>query len=214
MKTKTYLAEFLGSATLLLSVVGSSFMASDLSNDRAIVLLVNALVTAAALSIIIRLGHKFSGAHFNPAVTLALFIQGKIAFLTSVKYMFAQVIGAFTGVVLANFMFSDSPLKASEISRTGSQQLLGEVIATSGLIYLALTLNIKLAWKLIPLWIFGAYFFTVSTSFANPAVTIARSFTSAPSGIAFESLAGFILVQFFSAAIVGALFRFSKNRAS
>ncbi len=210
MKTRAYLAELIGSAVLLLAVVGSSYMAADLTDDQALALLINALVTAAVLLLIIKSAHPHSGSHFNPAVTVALLIQGKISVLEMVKYILSQFSGAFLGVVLANLMFTDGAFKASEIARLGNQQLLGEAIATAGLVFLALHLNAELVWKLVPLWIFAAYFFTTSTSFANPAVTVARHFTDAPAGISLDSIPGFVLIQIVSAVVIGFVFRLRK----
>jgi glycerol uptake facilitator-like aquaporin len=110
--------------------------------------------------------------------------------------------GGISGVIIANLMFTESAFESSSTLRSGSGQWIGEIVATAGLIYLALTSNEKSAWKLIPLWIFAAYFFTSSTSFANPAVTIARIFTNAPAGIDSSSVLGFIAAQFVGALLV------------
>jgi arsenate reductase len=121
--------------------------------------------------------------------------------IEALGYLVAQVIGGVLGVVIANLMFIETSFALSSTLRSGSGLWIGEIVATAGLIYLALTSNEKSAWKLIPLWIFAAYFFTSSTSFANPAVTIARIFTDAPAGIDSASVLGFIAAQ-----VVGALF--------
>jgi glycerol uptake facilitator-like aquaporin len=202
MKLNKYLAEFLGTATLLIAVVGSSFMAEDLTQDKALALTINALVTAAVLAIIIKGFLNTSGSHFNPAVSIALAVQGKLEFKETIKYLLAQIFGGIAGVILANSMFSESVISLSDNIRSGHENLIGEFVATSGLIALALFAGKKLVWKLIPLWIFGAYFFTVSTSFANPAVTIARFFTDAPAGIALESVLAFVFVQMITAILV------------
>lgn len=202
MKLNKYLAEFVGTATLLIAVVGSSFMAEDLTQDKALALTINALVTAAVLAIIIKGFLNISGSHFNPAVSIALAIQGKLEFAVTIKYLLAQILGGFTGVIIANSMFSDSMISLSDNIRSGSENLIGEFVATSGLLALAMFAGKKLVWKLIPLWIFGAYFFTVSTSFANPAVTVARVFTDAPAGIALESVLAFVVVQIITAVLV------------
>ena len=200
MKITTLVNELVGTSVLLIAVVGSSYMAASLTSDKALSLLIIAAVTAAALAIIIKVGAPMSGAHYNPAVTIAALLNGGIKTMTALSYIVAQVLGAISGVVIANAMFAQSLIGSSSVVRTGSGQFIGEVVATCGLVYLALTSNEKSVWKLIPLWIFAAYFFTSSTSFANPAVTISRIFTDAPTGIDSASVFGFI-----SAQIVGAL---------
>jgi glycerol uptake facilitator-like aquaporin len=207
------LAEFFGTATLLLAVVGSSFMAERLTQDRALALLINATVTAAALALIIRSAVNLSGAHFNPVVTLTALLLAKIKSLEALVYLISQVLGAIFGVILANLMFVEVVFSSSSIQRDGSAQFLGELIATTGLVFIAFSAKKKQVWKLIPLWIFGAYFFTVSSSFANPAVTLARFFTDAPAGIAGSSLPGFIAAQLLGALLVLALLR-NKKRIS
>lgn len=193
-------SEFFGTAVLLIAVVGSSFMGANLTSDKALALLINAAVTAAILGIIIKTGSPISGAHFNPLVTIALLIKGSLRLQAALGYLTVQVMGGISGVIIANLMFTESAFESSSTLRSGSGQWIGEIVATAGLIYLALISNEKSAWKLIPLWIFAAYFFTSSTSFANPAVTIARIFTNAPAGIDSASVLGFIAAQ-----IVGTL---------
>lgn len=175
--------EFFGTATLLIGVVGSSFMATNLTADKGLALLINAAVTAATLGIIIKVGASVSGAHYNPAVTFANVLLRKNSLALALQYLLAQVVGAICGVILANAMFSSKLVANSTIERSGTGLMLAEVIATVGLVYLALTSNEKSAWKLIPLWIFAAYFFTSSTSFANPAVTLARVLRCSERGI-------------------------------
>lgn len=204
------IAEFLGTATLLVAVVGSSFMADQLSQDEALALLINALVTAAVLTIIIKSFINKSGAHFNPAVTIALILSGRFAARDLLPYLAAQILGAVSGALLANTMFAADIFTTSVINRNGYHLLIGEAVATSGLVMLALLVSKKFVWKLIPLWIFGAYFFTSSTSFANPAVTMARVFTSAPAGISPSSITAFMLVQIGVAIILGKLIKERK----
>ncbi|NDE55091.1 MAG: hypothetical protein EB069_11110, partial [Actinobacteria bacterium] len=188
MKLRNLAVEFIGTAVLLIAVVGSSFMASYLKADSALGLLINAAVTAAALAIIIKVGSPISGAHYNPVVTLTSWLRKKSSFTEFLFYVVAQVLGAIVGVLIANSMFDSKLIASSTIERSGSGVFIGEIVATMGLVYLALTSNEKSVWKLIPLWIFAAYFFTSSTSFANPAVTLSRVFTDAPSGIEFGSV--------------------------
>lgn len=205
-----FIAEFLGTATLLVAVVGSSFMADQLSQDEALALLINALVTAAVLTVIIKSFINKSGAHFNPAVTIALILSGRFAARDLLPYLAAQILGAISGALLANTMFAADIFTTSVINRNGYHLLVGEAVATSGLVMLALLVSKKFVWKLIPLWIFGAYFFTSSTSFANPAVTMARVFTSAPAGISPSSITAFMLVQIGVAIILGKLIKERK----
>ena len=206
MKIEKLIAELAGTAALLIAVVGSSFMANRLTTDGAIALLINAAVTAAGLAVLIKVFSPISGAHFNPAVSLAAFITKRIVAKDFIGYVTAQLVGAVFGVFLANAMFSNSILNISEVERSGSGQIIGELIATCGLVLLALSADAKSAWKLIPLWIFGAYFFTASTSFANPAVTSSRTLTDAPAGIAPASVITFVLAQFLAASLAAWIF--------
>jgi len=212
MKIKQLVFEFFGTATLLIGVVGSSFMATNLTADKALALLINAAVTAATLGIIIKVGASVSGAHYNPAVTFANVLLRKNSLALALQYLLAQVVGAICGVILANAMFSSKLVANSTIERSGTGLILAEVIATVGLVYLALTSNEKSAWKLIPLWIFAAYFFTSSTSFANPAVTLSRVFTESGAGINSESVLWFVLAQIVGALLATTLVKLEKNR--
>lgn len=200
MKIEKLVNELVGTAVLLIAVVGSSYMAASLTSDKALSLLIVAAVTAAALAIIIKTGAAISGAHYNPAVTISSLLTGGMKTVEGLAYIVAQVLGAIAGVVIANAMFGEALFGASTVLRSGSGLFIGEIVATSGLVYLALTANEKSVWKMIPLWIFAAYFFTSSTSFANPAVTISRIFTEAPTGISSSSVLGFL-----SAQVVGTL---------
>ena len=203
--------EFFGTAILLIAVVGSSFMASYLKADWALGLLINAAVTAAALAIIIKVGAPISGAHYNPVVSMTLWLLKKSTFMQFLSYAFAQVLGALVGVVIANAMFSADIIGSSSMERSGIGLFIGEIVATVGLVYLALSSNEKSVWKLIPLWIFAAYFFTSSTSFANPAVTFSRVFTDAPAGIELGSVGAFVLAQVIGALIAFSLWKVEKR---
>ena len=212
MKIKQLVFEFFGTATLLVGVVGSSFMAANLTEDKALALLINATVTAATLAIIVKVGASVSGAHYNPAVTLSHVLLRKNSLSLALQYMFAQIVGAICGVILANAMFSSKLVASSTIERSGTGIVLAEVIATVGLVYLALTSHEKSAWKLIPLWIFAAYFFTSSTSFANPAVTLSRVFTESGAGINSGSVFSFVMAQIVGALLATTLVKLEKNR--
>jgi glycerol uptake facilitator-like aquaporin len=213
VKSSKLVHEFLGTAILLIAITGSSYMAAELTSDLALALLINAVVTGATLAVLIKSSVEQSGAHFNPAVSLAALITKRIDKNDFLRYLAAQFSGAILGVGIANTMFHDSSFVTSGIERSGGPQLLGEVIATSGLIYLALKSSRKTVWKLIPLWIFAAYFFTVSTSFANPAVTVARSFTAAPAGISPNSISWFVITQVGVAIVVALVFKTGIKKA-
>ena len=201
-------AEVLGTGVPVAAVVGSGIMATDLTDDLALALLVNALSTVAALGVLIWALGPISGAHFNPAVTAVAWVRKEIRPSEGATYMVAQVAGALLGVALANVMFDLPAWQASTNDRVALGTLVGEVVATAGLLAVigALTRTGRghLGPILVPAWIGAAYFFTASTSFANPAVTIGRAFTDTFTGIAPASVAPFIAAQLVGAA-VGAL---------
>lgn len=194
-----YLAEFTGTLMLVTAVVGSGIMATQLTQDIGLQLLVNAISTTLVLAIIIVLFKETSGAHFNPAVTLVALLRKKLALKQAAGYVVGQLIGGLIGVTLAHAMFGLAIIETSTHSRSGMGLLLGELVATFGLVIIVLKPNIKHEF-FVPAWICGAYFFTSSTSFANPAVTISRAFTDSFAGISPSSLTGFI-----SAQLIGAL---------
>lgn len=202
-------AEFLGTFLLVATVVGSGIMGTLLSDDLAVVLLVNALATVAALGVLIWMLGPVSGAHFNPVVTGVAVARREMRAAEAAAYVIAQVAGAVAGAVLANLMFALPAVTTSQDVRTGWPIWLGEVVATAGLLLVigALTRTGRghLGPVLVPAWIGAAYFFTSSTSFANPAVTIGRSLTDTFSGIAPASVPAFIVFQVIGAAIGAAL---------
>lgn len=201
-------AEFLGTALLVATVVGSGIMGTQLSDNLAVTLLINALATVAALGVLIWAVGPISGAHFNPVVTGVATLRREMPSLEALVYVTAQVTGALAGVALANLMFGLPAWRASTDVRTGFPIWLGEIVATAGLLLVigALTRTGRghLGPALVPAWIGAAYFFTSSTSFANPAVTIGRSLTDTFSGIAPESVPMFVVFQVVGASI-GAL---------
>ncbi|HEX4118859.1 MAG TPA: MIP/aquaporin family protein [Rhizomicrobium sp.] len=214
-------AELLGTLLLLVAVVGSGIMAERLSSgNAALALLANALATGAVLVVLITIFAPLSGAHFNPSVTLYFALRGEIAWPAAAAYMLAQVVAAIAGVWLAHAMFALPVLEVSTHLREGPAQWLAEFVATFGLI-LTITGGVRFAPAAIPmlvgLYITGAYWFTASTSFANPAVTLARSFTGSFAGIAPHSVPGFIAAQFLatlaSALLLPWLFRPQKREA-
>ena len=209
MKTDTIralLAEFLGTALLLIGVVASGIMGDTLSNgNTAIALLANAIATGCMLYVIITVLGPISGAHFNPMVTLAFWIRRDIALPRGGLFVLAQVSGGLVGVMASHAMFDMSLLQASTTSRTGIAQWISEAIASFGLLFVifgGLKARPDQVPMLVGLYITGAYWFTSSTSFANPAVTIARSFTDTFAGIAPGDVAGFVSVQLLTALIV------------
>jgi glycerol uptake facilitator-like aquaporin len=202
---RKYLSEFLGTGLIALAVVGSGYMAASLSEDLLLQLLVNALATIFILGLSISLLAPIGGAHFNPVVTGTLALMNQFPKRDVLPYWIAQIIGGISGTILANLMFTSSPIEISEKNRGSSQIFLGEVIATAILLLLILVLIKQSRTSVIPMavsaWIGGAYFVTVSTSFANPAITIARTFTNNFTGIAPSSVALFIVAQIVGAAL-------------
>jgi glycerol uptake facilitator-like aquaporin len=197
--THRAVAEFVGTAFLLMSVVGSGIMAENLSaGNNALALLGNTLPTGAMLVVLILIFGPISGAHFNPIVSLAFAIRGQLSSKELIIFVFAQIVGALIGVWIAHGMFDLPLIQASMKARTGSGQWLAETIATLGLI-MTIFGCLKTRSQAIPLavglYIVAAYWFTASTSFANPAVTLARSLTNTFSGIAPNDVAGFIIAQ-------------------
>lgn len=187
-------AEFIGTFLLLNAIVGSGFMATNLTTDVGVQLLINALSTIAMLSVVISVFAKISGAHFNPAVSLYSAIRGKLKPEELVGYVIAQILGAISGTMTANLMFQHKVLEISSHDRSSAGTFIGEVVATFGLL-LVIATRAENASILVPAWIGSAYFFTASTSFANPAVTIGRMFTDSFSGIAPQSIFAFIAAQ-------------------
>ena len=202
---RKYLSEFLGTGLIALAVVGSGYMAASLTEDLLLQLLVNALATIFILGLSISLLAPIGGAHFNPVVTGTLALMNQFPKRDVLPYWIAQIIGGISGTILANLMFTSSPIEISEKNRGSSQTFLGEVIATAILLLLILVLIKQSRTSVIPMavsaWIGGAYFVTVSTSFANPGITIARTFTNNFTGIAPSSLALFIVAQIVGAAL-------------
>jgi len=194
---RAVMMEFLGTAILAVGIVGSGHMLTSLGADNGLELFVNALTTAIALAIAIRIGMKISGSHFNPAVSLVMLLLKKIKFKIFLLYVVAQTLGAISGTILANFMFNQQVLAQSEISRDGSNLFLSEIFATMVLLWIILRFPKRddLVAIYVPLWIFGAILFTSSTSFANPAITVGRVFTSSIVGIAPASVLLFIIAQ-------------------
>jgi len=217
MLRKKLFAEFLGTAVLVATVVGSGIMATNLSADLGIDLLINTVATVFVLYILITLLAPISGAHFNPLVSGIAYFRKELSAANTIYFFVAQILGGSLGAILANLMFEHPAIEPSQHLRNGSHLLLGEVIASAGLIFiifLAIKQGIdKKIPRLVAAWIGAAYFFTSSTSFANPAVTIARSLTDSFSGIKFSSVPGFIAAQIVGAILGYAGFRFISSKA-
>lgn len=199
------LAEFLGTALLLATVVGSGIMGETLAQgNAAVALLANAGATAAALYVLIAVLGPISGAHFNPAVTLVMRMRGEMSNREALTYLAMQIGGAVLGVLLAHAMFELALLQPGTRVRSGGAQWLSEAVATFGLL-LTILLGRRHRPNAIPAlvasYIFAAYWFTASTSFANPAVTIARAWTQTFAGIRPDDVFGFVLAQLAGAAV-------------
>jgi glycerol uptake facilitator-like aquaporin len=209
---KKSVVEFFGTALLVCVVVGSGIMGTNLSSDDAVALIVNAISTIFALALLILVLGPVSGAHFNPVVTFVRFLSKDLNLASAAAYSAAQVAGAIVGAIVANAMFDLSVFQISSHLRVSTGTLIGEVIATAGLVALIQILISRKQDSVIAVsvaaWIGSAYFFTSSTSFANPAVTVGRIFSDTFAGIAPASVLPFILAQ-----VVGGLIGFVAARA-
>ena len=206
---RKWLAEYLGTATLVCVVVGSGIMGTNLSKDSGVALLINAFSTIFALALLILIIAPISGAHFNPAVSLVQVLRREMNAVEFLSFISAQIAGAITGAIIANVMFDLEAIQISTNERVTTGTLVGEVIATAGLITVIFVLVARSQDKLIPVavaaWIGSAYFFTSSTSFANPAVTIGRVFSDTFAGINPASVLPFIIAQLVGAMLGVAL---------
>jgi arsenate reductase len=206
------LAEFLGSAFLAAAVIGSGIAAANLSpGDTGLQLFENAAATAAGLLTIILMFGPVSGGHFNPAVSLVDAVFGGLSWRQAAAYIPAQVAGCIAGAVLANAMFALSAISISDKHRASEAHLLAEVVATVGLLLvifsLARTRRGSIAPAAVGAYIGAAYFFTSSTSFANPAITVGRMFSDTFAGIAPASVPGFVIAQLVAGAVAIGLIR-------
>jgi glycerol uptake facilitator-like aquaporin len=208
------LAEGLGTALLVATVVGSGIMAERLAGgNQAIALLGNTIPTGAILVVIITIFGPLSGAHFNPAVSLVFALRGEMPWAELAPYIVVQCLGGIAGTALAHLMFDLTPLMIGTTARSGPSQWLAEAVATFALV-LTILGGLRYSAQSIP-WLVGlvitaAYWFTSSTSFANPAVTLARGFTTTFAGIAINHVPAFVIAQIVgalgAAAISGVLF--------
>jgi glycerol uptake facilitator-like aquaporin len=208
-KVRALVSELLGSFTIAGAVIGSGIMAQNLSDDRAIMLIINAIGTVFGLAIAIAIFSQVGLAHFNPIVTLWTFSRGKQTLVESLQLIVFQVLGFVMGVAVTNFAFGGDSFQQATQVRAGTGQFIGEVIASAGLIFVLTAVTRSdvrggpQVW--VPIWIGGAILFTSSTSFANPALTFARSLTDSFTGIASSSVLGFIIAQLVGLVIGGLL---------
>lgn len=207
--SRRLVAEALGTAMLVGTVVGSGIMADKLSEDVAVSLLGNTIPTGAILVVLITMLGPISGAHFNPAVTFVFWLKRELGLAVAAVYIIAQILGGISGSLVAHVMFELPVLQASTTVRTGAGQWVAEIVATFGLLATILA-GIRFREAAVPwlvgLYITAAYWFTASTSFANPAVAISRAFTDTFAGIRPVDLPGFIIAEFAGAAVALALF--------
>ena len=210
-------SEALGTGLLVATVVGSGIMAERLTDDVALQLLCNALPTGAILVVLITILGPVSGAHFNPAVTLAFLIRREISGLRALAFAIAQVAGGVSGTFLAHLMFAQPVIQASTTVRTSGAMWLAEAVAAFGLVLVILA-GIRQRPEAVP-WLVGlfigaAYWFTSSTSFANPAVAIARGFTDSFSGIRPMDVPGFVAAELVGAVVASLFARWLFERDS
>ncbi len=205
------LAEFIGTFFLVLTVVGSGIMGENLSDNLALTLLGNSLATGAILFVIITMFINISGAYFNPVVIISDYINGKITLNLSTIFILAQIIGGILGCLLANIYFEKEIFEWSTNERYSFSTFLSEIVATFGLILTIIVIGSKDKNKIaiaVSLYIAAGYWFTSSTSFANPAVTISRMFTNTFTGIHPENALYFILAQIIGALVASFVGRF------
>ena len=210
--SRKLLAEAIGTGLLIVAVIGSGIMAERLTDIVALQLLCNAIATGGALVALILIFAPVSGASFNPVVGIVGIFTGEATIRDTAFYAIAQTVGGCVGAVIANLMFDLDAINISEKVRSGSGVLLSEVVATVGLLVVIYgTIRAQRA-NLVPFtvaaWITGAYFFTSSTSLANPAVTVARSLSNTFAGIAPESVPMFVLMQLIGAMLAVATIKF------
>ena len=212
--TKKLLAEFVGSCFLVMVVIGSGIMAANLSSDQFSILLANTIATGAGLTVLIWMFISISGAHFNPAVSLVMFLKRELKLKEFFYFICFQFIGGIFGAILANAMFGLDLIQIAENERSGFNIYLSEFIATFGLLITILgvrKLSIVAVAPAVGLYISAGYWFTSSTSFANPAVTLARGFSDTFTGINPEFILSFIIFQLVGASSAMLFMKFLQN---
>ena len=198
MKNRIFIGEFIGSAFLVMIIVGSGIMAQNLTRDFAVMLLANTIATGAGLFVLINSIANISGAHFNPVVTMTMYFTKKIKKDLIFTYISAQILGCLLGVMLANFMFDLPFIELSSKARPGFNIFIAEVIATFGLIFIifgSLKNGTVAVAASVATYITAGYWFTSSTSFANPAVALARTFTDTFTGINYLNTPTYIVPE-------------------
>lgn len=212
-----YFSEFLGTFFLVCTVVGSGFMAQNLySESLGGMLLANTIATGAILVVLINVFNELSDSHFNPVVSFCFFLKKSISFIEMLFLWISQIIGGLFGTIIANIMFKNKYISVSSVDRLGFNLFLSEVIATFGLILIIFVLSTKKnkfnTGIAVGLYITAAYWFTSSTSLANPAVTIARVFTENFTGISPNSILYFIIAQFLGGISAMVVMRFFNEK--
>ena len=207
MKISKYISEFLGTGFLFCAVVGSGIMAENLSNDNSIILLVNAVITFFALYFLITAFESFSN-QFNPVVSFVLFLNKEISLKIFFIFSLLQIFGAITGVLIANIMFGMEIIELSEKTRSGSNIFMSEIVATFGLVFFILISNKEKLALVVASYIGAAYWFTSSTSFANPAGTIGRMFSNSFAGINPENVIYFCIAQISGSILAFLVYRY------
>ena len=207
MKISKYISEFLGTGFLFCAVVGSGIMAENLSNDNSIILLVNAVITFFALYFLITAFESFSN-QFNPVVSFVIFLKKEISLKIFFIFSLLQIFGAITGVLIANIMFGMEIIELSEKTRSGSNIFMSEIVATFGLVFFILISNKEKLALVVASYIGAAYWFTSSTSFANPAGTIGRMFSNSFAGINPENVLYFCIAQIFGSILAFLVYRY------
>ena len=210
------LAEFVGTCFLVMIVIGSGIMAQNISSDQLSILLANTIATGAGLTALIWIFISISGAHFNPAVSLIMFLKKELTLKEFSCFSCFQLMGGFSGTIIANIMFGLEPLQISENERSGFNIYFSELIATFGLIITILgvrKMSILAVGPAVGLYISAGYWFTSSTSFANPAVTFARGFSDTFTGINPDFILPFIIFQLIGANLAMFFMNFIENDA-
>ena len=208
MNTKKYFSEFIGTGFLFAAVVGSGIMGQNLSpNNDGVILLVNTIATVFALYFLIVTFQKYS-AHFNPVVSTVMFLNGALSFKELIIYAFLQIIGSILGVLLINYLFGLDVFQFSVNQRSGTNIFISEIFATFGLVLIILLSSSKNTASSVAAYIGAAYWFTSSTSFANPAASISRMFSDTFAGISPENVFLFCIAQFIGGILAYILYRF------
>lgn len=208
-KVRALVSELLGSFTIASAVIGSGIMAQNMTDDKAVMLVINTIGTVFGLAIAISIFSQVGLAHFNPIVTLWTYSRGKQTLVESLQLIVFQVLGFVIGVAITNYTFGGDSFQQAAQVRSGTGQLIGEVIASAGLIFVLTAVTRSdlrggpQVW--VPIWLGGAMLFTSSSSFANPAFTYARSLTDSFAGIASSSVFGFIVAELIGLVIGGLL---------